>query len=213
MKIVQIDLNKDYSDALKEAVSVLEAGGTIIYPTDTLYGLGCNALDEKAVAKIFEIKERHLSKPLIVIIRNLKWAYELAEVNKKNKEILSKIWPGKVTAVLLKKEIVPDVVTSGQKTVGLRVPDYLLTDELLKLFGYPIISTSANISGEEPTNDINKIIESFSKKIVRQPDLVLDAGILPKASPSSILDLTGPKPKISRIGPSKPSELLKLLRI
>jgi len=213
MKIVQVDLNKDYTDALTEAVSVLEAGGVIIYPTDTLYGIGCNALDEKAVKRIFEIKERHLSKPLIVMIRNSKWALELADVKKKNREILEKIWPGRVTAVLPKKEIIPDIVTSGQKTVGLRVPDYPLIDQLLKLFGYPIISTSANISGEEPTNDINKIIDSFSKSFARQPDLILDAGILPKSGPSAILDLTGPRPKVSRIGPSKPEEFLKLLNL
>ena len=103
MKIVQVDLNKDYSEALEEAVAVLERGGVIIYPTDTLYGIGCNALDEKAVSKIFEIKERPLSKPLPIIIRDIKWAKELADVSRKNEEVLSKIWPGRVTAVLTKK--------------------------------------------------------------------------------------------------------------
>lgn len=214
MKIVQIDLNKDYSEALREAVLVLESGGVVIYPTDTLYGIGGNALDEKAIKKVFEIKDRPLSKPLPMIIRNIKWAKELAYVGKKNESRLEKIWPGRVTAVLQKREIVPDILTSGHKTVGMRVPNYPLIDELLKLFGYPIVSTSANISGEEGTGDINQIIESFSgRSFMKQPDLILDAGILPKSEPSAILDLTGDKPKISRIGPSKPEEFLKLLNI
>jgi len=214
MKIIQIDLNKDYKNVLKEAVSVLEAGGVIVYPTDTLYGIGGNALNEKAVRRVFEIKERSLKKPLPMIVRDIKWAKELAYVKKRDENILKKVWPGKVTVVLNKKEMVPDILTSGHKTVGIRVPDYQLLDDLLKLFGYPVVSTSANISGEEGTGDINKIIEAFSSRsLLKQPDLVLDVGILPKSEPSAILDLTGDKPKISRIGPSKPGEFLKLLNI
>ena len=214
MKIVQVDLNKDYSEALKEAVAVLGRGGVIIYPADTLYGIGCNALDEKAVRKIFEIKKRPLSKPLPIIVRDIKWAKELADITKKNEKILEKIWPGRVTAVLPKKEIIPDILTSGQRTVGMRVPDYSLLGHLLKKFGYPITSTSANISGQESTNDINEIIRIFSEQfMIKQPDLILDVGILPKSEPSTVLDLTTDKPKILRVGPSKPEEFLKLLNI
>lgn len=213
MKILQVDLNKDYSEAIKEAVAVLNAGGVIIYPTDTIYGIGANALDEKAIRRVFEIKERPLKKPLPMVVRNINWARELAYLKKKDEEALKKVWPGKVTVIFNKKGIVPDILTSGHKTVGMRVPDYPLIDQLLKIFGYPITSTSANISGEEGSGDINKIIESFSGHLSRQPDLVLDVGILPKSNPSAILDLTGDKPKISRVGPSKPEEFLKLLNI
>jgi len=213
MKILQVDLNKDYSEVIKEAVAVLGAGGVIIYPTDTIYGIGANALDEKAVKKVFELKRRPLSKPLPMIIRNIKWAKELAYVKNRDRETLKKVWPGKVTVVFNKKEIVPGILTSEHKTVGMRVPDYPFLDELLKRFGYPITSTSANISGEEGSGDINRVIESFSGHLSCQPDLVLDVGVLPKSNPSAILDLTGDKPKISRIGPSRPEEFLKLLRI
>lgn len=213
MKIIQVDLNKDCSGVLLEAVAILNNGGVIIYPTDTVYGIGCNALDEKAIRKIFEIKERPLSKPLPVIVRNLKWAKGLSYISDKNEKMLEKVWPGKVTVVLPKKEIVPDFLTSGHKSLGMRVPDYPFIDKLLNLFGYPIVSTSANISGQESINDINEIIDIFSKRFTRQPDLILDAGILPKSDPSAILDLTTDKPKILRVGPSKPEEFLKLLNI
>lgn len=212
MKILQVDLSKDYSEAIREAVSVLSSGGVIIYPTDTLYGLGANALDEKAVERVFEIKKRPLSKPLPVAVKNIIWAKGLAHVSRKNTEVLENIWPGKATAILPKRDIVPVIVTAGSSTIGIRVADYSFVNKLLGRFGYPLTSTSANISGEEPTNDINKIIECFGKSSV-QPDLVIDVGILPKSDPSLVVDLTASKPKILRIGPSKPDQFLKLLNL
>ena len=212
MKIIQVDLNKDYSDIIREAVNVLNYGGTIVYPTDTLYGLGANALNEIAVRKIFKIKDRSFSKPLPMIVRNHIWVKELAEIKPRHEEIIKKEWPGKVTVVLSKKDIVPDVLTSEFNSVGIRIPDYLFTDKLLAKFGYPLTSTSANISGQEPTNNINTIIEIFSKSTAK-PDLIIDAGILPRSEPSMIVDLTGDKPKVLRISPTKPEKLLELLEL
>ncbi len=212
MKIIQVDLNKNYDDVIREAVNVLSYGGTIVYPTDTLYGLGANALNEIAVRKIFRIKERSFSRPLPMIVRDYSWVKELAEIRPGNEEIIKKVWPGKVTVVLFKKEIVPDALTSELNSVGIRVPDYVFTDQLLAKFGYPLTSTSANLSGQESTNDINKIIEVFSGS-TEKPDLIIDAGILPKSDPSMIIDLTGSKPKILRISPTKPEKLLELLEL
>lgn len=212
MKVIQIDLNKDYSDIIREAVNVLNYGGVIVYPTDTLYGLGANALNDIAVRKVFRIKERSFSKPLPMIVRDYSWAKELAEIKPKHEEMVRKILMGKVTVVLSKKDIVPDALTSEFNSVGIRIPDYVFTDKLLAKFGYPLTSTSANISGQVPTNDINKIIEIFSKS-TEKPDLIIDAGILPKSEPSMIIDLTGDKPKVLRISPTKPEKLLKLLEL
>lgn len=227
MEVIQVDLNKDYSEVVQMAVSVLSSGGTIVYPTDTLYGLGANALDEKAVEKVFKIKNRSFSKPLPIIVKNMIWAKELANIGCNTEKALNKVWPvgpvfkivsggfftaGKVTAVLPKKDIVPDILTAGLKNIGIRIADYVFTDKLLGQFGYPITSTSANISGEEPDNNIEKIIAMFQEKEF-QPDLIIDAGVLPKSEPSTILDLTTSTPKILRVGPSKPEHLLKLLEI
>src|SRR3989344_1458162 len=226
MEIIRVDLNKDYSTAIAEAVAVLSSGGTVVYPTDTLYGLGANALDEKAAEKIFKIKNRSFSKPLPIIIKNMIWAKELAYIEQGMEVILSKVWPmvsaaataggdffvaGEGTAILPKKNIVPMIVSAGTRNIGMRIADYVFVDKLLGRFGYPLISTSANISGEEPTNDINKIIALFEERDER-PDLIIDAGVLPKSEPSTVLDLTNPwQPKILRVGPSKPEQLLKLL--
>jgi L-threonylcarbamoyladenylate synthase len=212
MKVIQVDLNKDYTEALLEAIAVLRAGGVIVFPTDTLYGMGANALDAVAVERVFNIKKRDRSKPFPLMIRNMLWARELAVFNKKKEEVTSKVWPGRVTVVLHKKPIIPSVVSGGSGTIGLRVPDFDFTDKLLGKFGYPITCTSANISGEEGTGDINKIIPIF-RGAKHKPDLVIDAGVLPKSAPSTVLDLTEDKPRILRVGPSKPKELLKLLEI
>lgn len=210
MKVIQVDLNKDYSDVIREAVDVLNGGGVVVYPTDTLYGLGANALDLKAVGKIFAIKGRDFSKPLPIIVKNLIWAEGLVHISPRNRTILKKAWPGKFTAVLPKKDTVPEFVNAGAASIGIRIPDFVFTDKLLAKFGYPLTSTSANISGQEPTNDINKIIEIFSKSTAK-PDLIINAGILPKSEPSMVVDLTGDKPKILRISPIKPEKLLELL--
>ena len=212
MQIIQIDPERNVDYAIAEAVRVLTAGGTVVYPTDTLYGLGANATDPEAVARVFRVKKRHLSKPLPIIARNLAWVKELAYVSPRNEEILKKIWPGKVTVILPKKDIIPEIVSGGTDTIGIRIPDYPLVDRLLKLYGYPITSSSANISGDEPSSRIDDIIEMF-KWETQMPDLIIDAGTLPASLPSTVLDLTTSKPKILRVGPSKPEDLLKLLNL
>lgn len=212
MKIIPISLNKDYAYAILEAVAVLQRGGVIVYPTDTVYGLGANACDWNAVEQVFKIKNRPLTKPLPIVARNMKWVKELSFVPPKLEEKLSQLWPGATTVVLPKKDVIPKVVTAGHKTLGIRIPNYPFIDRLLGRFGYPLTATSANISGEEPTGDINKVIVSFQDKIWK-PDLIIDAGVLPPSEPSTILDLSHVKPKILRVGPSKPEQLMKILGI
>src|SRR3989344_2773475 len=149
MKIVKINLLGDYSEALREAVRVLREGGTVVYPTDTIYGLGCNAIDFKAVETIYRIKDRPIDKPLSVIARNIDWVKELAFVPPKLEPTLEKLWPGAITMIFPKRDIIPSIVTGGGPNVGLRIPAYELTDKLLAKFGYPLISTSANMSGSD----------------------------------------------------------------
>ena len=209
MKIVQIDLNKDYSEAMFEAISILRQGGTIVYPTDTVYGLGCNATDEFAVRHIYDIKQR-ATKPLPILARNMDWVEELVYLNDSQRKLAAKFWPGKFTLILPKRDIIPAIVTTGLPSVGIRIADYVFTNKLLGAFGYPIVATSANLSGGEATGDINKIIKEFAR-LPRRPDLIIDAGVLPVSNPSVLIDCTTEKPKVLRVGPSKPEELLKLL--
>ncbi len=212
MQIVKVDLNKNYDGVIAEACRILRLGGAVIYPTDTVYGLGANACDSLAVDQIFKIKKRSYSKPLPIIARNMQWVEALACLDRQTKKALESIWPGAVTAVLPNREHLSSLVTAGGSSVGIRIPDFLFTDRLLGKFGYPLTATSANISGEESSNDINKIIERF-RGLSYRPNLIIDAGILPKSKPSTVIDLTSRLPKILRVGPSKPEQLLKLLSL
>lgn len=211
MKILKVNLLTDYTEALREAVRVLQAGGTVIYPTDTIYGIGCNATDFKAVETIYRIKDRPLEKPLSVIARNMTWIKELAFVPPKLEPMLETLWPGAITVILPKKPIIPSIVTGGGETVGLRIPDYELTEKLMAKFGYPIISTSANMAGEDTQAwNSTAVIEDFKPRMW-QPDLMLDAGNLPQSPPSTVIDFSSIKPKILRTGPVKPRQLEVIL--
>ena len=212
MKITKIDLSGDFNEAIQEAVAVLKLGGVIVYPTDTLYALGANAMEPQSIERIFKIKDRAREKPLPLAIKNIKWAKELSFIYKKEEKILNSVWPGAVTIVLPKRNIVPLEVTAGQPGVALRMPNHPFVEKLLGRFGYPITSTSANLSGEEAPRKISEIIEMFEGNYYK-PDLIIDAGDLSQSEPSTILDLASDKPKILRVGPVKPETLKKLLEI
>jgi len=212
MKIITLYPDMDLGPLVREVVEVLLAGGVIVYPTDTLYSLGANALDVAAVERVFKIKQRDRSKPLPIVVRNLPWAKSIAYISKQQEKVLSKIWPGKITAIVPKKPVVPDIVTAANSGVGMRIPDYPLVDKILAKFGYPLTSPSANITGEEASRDIQIVLRSLATSEVL-PDLVLDVGLLPPTEPSAVLDLTSDKPKIVRVGATSPAQLLELLEV
>ena len=207
MRVIKVNLLGDYSKVLDSALEILRKGGVVVYPTDTVYGIGCNALDWKAVETVYRIKERAMNKPLSVIARDLKWVKELALVPTKLEPALEKLWPGALTVILPKKPIIPPIVTANLPNVGIRIPDYELTDKLLSKFGYPLISSSANLAGEgDEAYDINIVLSQFKDRMW-QPDLVLDAGKLPPSASSTIIDFSSIKPKIIRIGAVNPKQL------
>jgi len=221
MRILPVDLNKDFNEAILEACRVLRASGTMIYPTDTAYSLGANACDSVAVEKVFQIKNRHHSKPLPVLVRNLAWAKELAYITPRQEKYLASIWPqataeslrgkpGPVTVILPRREYLSALTTANGMTVGLRVANSPFLDKLLAKLGYPLTATSANLSGEEASNDIDKVVAELETG-ERQPNLVIDAGVLSKSLPSTVLDLTSDEPKILRVGPTSPELLRRLL--
>lgn len=220
MKLIKVNLLADpdapvgagYREAIREAVRVLKAGGTVVYPTDTVYGIGCNATDYKAVETVYRIKDRRRTKPLSVIARSLAWVRELAVVPPKLEPTLKKLWPGAITVILPKKNVIPGIVTADTPQVGIRIPDYELCDKLLGKFGYPLISTSANISeeGDEGACRSADILATFKPRLW-QPDLVLDVGELPLSPPSTIIDFSSVKPRVIRVGPVKPEQLEVIL--
>lgn len=162
----------------------IKSGEVFVYPTDTVYGIGCDATNEKAVRRIVEIKDRDAGKPLSVAFCdvNQMLGYVSASAAEK-REIAGKL-PGPYTFIITNKSL-PKVVTAGFETVGARVPDYAPILRLIKAAGVPIITTSANISGKPPACSVDEVPESVLKKV----DFALDGGKCCSGKPSTVIDL------------------------
>ena len=198
MKQIKLDLNNT-DDSINNAAKILQSGGVIVYPTDTLYGLGANALNEDAILKIFKIKKQDRNKPISVIVKDIEMARRIACIDSKVEKILERIWPGQITVVLRKKDIIPYVLTGNSETVAVRIPDNKFISALMKKIDFPVTATSANISGENNLLNAEEIIEKFSENRIK-PDLFINAGEIKNPTASTIIDLTTAIPKILRVG-------------
>lgn len=214
MRILKVNPEnlRESEEAIIEAAKVMLAGGTIVFPTDTVYGLGCDATNEAAIKKIFRIKNRAENKPLAIIVRDVAMAKKVAFVDRRLERALDLVWPGPITVVLFKNYKLPEVLTAKKQTIGLRVPDYKLSHLLSENMGRPYVATSANLSNEPASSQIGQVLKYFERNSIK-PDLILDAGDLKFSEPSTVLDLTTPKPKIVRIGPVDRKKLLEILSV
>lgn len=192
MKVLKTSIDKIDEEILFQAINVLAEGGVVLYPTDTVYGLGANIFNNKAVRRVFEIKNRSLLKPLSILVRDVSAINLVAKVSLSQKEIMGNCLPGPYTFILNKRKIVPRVITSGSSYVGVRVPDNELACRLASIF--PITTTSANLSDDEVLSNPKEILEQLGCDV----DLVIDVGDLNSKKASSIIDLSGLKPKIIR---------------
>lgn len=197
MKIIPV-IESD--GGIKEAAETLKKGGLVIYPTDTLYGLGCNALDEDAIKRVFDAKGRSKSKALSIAVSDIEMMKEYAEIPKAAEKVAEAFLPGPLTIVLKKKNL-PDALTGGLPEVGIRIPESDITRRLIELLGAPITATSANISGKAPPASADEATSQIT-----EANIVLDGGKLGEGVPSTVIDLSE-KPKILREGAIKRAEL------
>ena len=180
-------------DLISEAIDIMAKGGVILYPTDTVYGLGANIFNNDAVQRIYEIKKRDPSKPLSVLVQDTESLELIADLNRNSREIVNKWLPGPFTFILNKKKIVSPYVSASAK-VGVRIPDYKIARALASLF--PITTTSANITNECTLSNPQEILRQIGDTV----DLVIDVGDLYKAKPSTVIDLSSSKPTLVRNG-------------
>lgn len=179
------------------AAEVIQAGGVIVYPTETLYGIGSNAWDGSAIAKIRALKYRTEQKPILVIARSQEQVRLLAEeISPLAQRFIDAFWPGPLTLVFKASNQVPDLLSRGTGTIGVRVPSSAVCLRLLELAGCPLTSSSANLSGQPPLMTVGEIQRAIPKGI----DLFLDGGQLPPSRPSTVLDVTGDVARILRKG-------------
>jgi len=180
---------------LSKAIIALLNGKVIVYPTDTLYGLGADIFNDDAVRKVFEIKERPTNMPLSVAVSNYQELEKIAFTDDKTRRLAKSFLPGKLTLILKKKDCISDIVTGGLDKVAVRIPDNEIALELLSRFG-PITATSANVHGRETPGIINDIRMQFKDNDV---SVYLDIGKL-AGQPSTLIDMTGKEVKIVREG-------------
>ena len=191
---------------LKAVVKALKDGNVIVYPTDTLYGLGADIFNKSAVGKVFNIKKRSLDVPISIAVSNLKEIENIAHVTEKARKLCSKFLPGKLTIILKKKENVPDIVTSKLSKIAIRIPDNEIALKLLSEFG-PLTATSANIHGAAAPYIINDIKMQFCKGDV---SIYIDAGRI-NGKPSTIVDVSSDKMRIIREGAIPKERILEAI--
>ncbi|MCX6745784.1 MAG: L-threonylcarbamoyladenylate synthase [Candidatus Parcubacteria bacterium] len=195
---LEINPQNPEPEKIEQVVEVLKNGGIIVYPTDTIYGLGCDIFNKKAIEKIYQLKKRERKKPLSIICSDPKQIAEYALLSDYAFRLLKKLLPGPYTFILKAKHKTPQSFIAKNKTVGVRIPADKICLALVKKLGNPIITTSLNLSGQEVfTNP-----EELSKELLNKIDLIIDVGSL-SAEPSTVIDLSNSLPVILRQGKGK----------
>lgn len=200
--LVEINPDNPEPRKIRRAVDALEAGEVIAYPTDTAYGLACDLFNKKAIDRLYQIKGLERSQKLSFVCQDLKEVSHYAVMHDHVFRVLRRYLPGPYTFIVDATREVPKIVQTPRKAVGIRVPKHPIALELMKELGRPIISTTAARHGEVPTPDPREIEDLFWGIA-----LVLDAGS-GGTVPSSVVDLTGPTPKVVRAGAGDVSEFL-----
>ncbi len=207
-QIIRVNKTKPEPEKLSAAAKMLASGGTVVFPTETVYGLGANALDEYAVKKIFTAKGRPSDNPLIVHIYDFTQLDKLAStVPASFFELAGKFWPGPLTMVVKKSPLVPDLVTAGLDTVGIRMPNHPVALELIKQSGVPVAAPSANVSGLPSPTKAEHVINDLDGKV----DIIIDGGDCLVGLESTVLDIAGDTPVILRPGGITPEQIEAVL--
>ena len=208
MEIIKVNPKNPEPKLIEKAINILKKGGLVIYPTDTVYGLGCNPLNEDAVKRIYEVKERK-DKPLPILVSSIEAAKTIAYVDAKAERVIKHFWPGPLTIILRAKPIIPTIVTLGTGKVGVRMPNHTIPLLLAKGIGGFIIGTSANISGHSAPRTAEEAINQLGNKNI---DLIIDSGPTPGGTPSTVIDMTYQPPIVIRKGPIQIEEIMEVIR-
>lgn len=207
-RILKIDKEKIDYNLLEEAVNIIKEGRLVVFPTETVYGLGANGLDERAAEKIFAAKGRPQDNPLILHVYSIDQIKDLVEdIPDIAKVCIEKFWPGPLTILFKKSNKVPEIITAGLDTVAIRMPENKIALELIRLSNTPIAAPSANISGRPSPTSAKHVIEDLSGKV----DMIIDGGDTGIGLESTVLDLSGDIPMILRPGGVTEEDLRKII--
>jgi len=197
MRRVAIDARQPAAAALAEAVAILQAGGVVAMPTDTLYGLAADPFSSGAVARVFAVKGRSTDRAMPLVAADVDQVVnQLGPLSELAQRLASKYWPGPLTLLVARPSSIPADVAGGRTEIGVRVPAHAVTRELCRVSGRLLTATSANLSGAPPSNDPDDIERALRTGV----DLLLDAGRTPGGPPSTIVDVTGREVRLVRAG-------------
>ncbi len=207
-KIIKINKENVDKNLIIDAANTIKNSGIVAFPTETVYGLGANGLDENAVKKIFAAKGRPQDNPLILHVYSIEQVEELVhEIPDVAKKCMDEFWPGPLTILLPKSSKVPDIITAGLTTVAIRMPKNRIALELIKESNVPIAAPSANISGRPSPTSAKHVIDDMMGKI----DMIIDGGETGIGLESTVLDLSGEIPMILRPGGVTREDLEKII--
>ena len=184
-------------ESIQQAGAMLRAGGVAVFPTETVYGVGADIRSASAVGRVFGLKDRSPSQPLMAHCSSPVQMLEyVAEVSEWVQPLISRFWPGPLALIFRATDKVPSVAVGGGKTIGIRMVGHPVTRDLLEELGAPIAGTSANLHGEPATSRFDAV----SPKLLEQVDVALDAGLCGRDVPSTVLDVTCDPPRLVRLG-------------
>ncbi|EKE14288.1 MAG: hypothetical protein ACD_12C00590G0002 [uncultured bacterium] len=190
---------KNENEIIRETIVILKSGGLVIFPSDTVYGLLCDATNEQAVKKLIEFKNRPVGKP-ISVFSNFELINQLVKISNQQLTTLKQILPGPFTLILPSKHKVSKLLESEIGTLGIRIPMYRYIEVLVNRFKKPITATSANLVGQSPHYSTEPLLKALTEKQKQLITLIVDAGKLPRNKPSTVVDLSQPEVKILRQG-------------
>ena len=206
-EVLAVDRDNPDDSILKHAADVVKGGGLIVYPTETLYGIGADVTNPLIVGRINQVKRRADTKPILMIVNSLEMMSPYVDsISPDARSLMDKFWPGPLTLVFKASRSVPPEITRDTGTVGVRIPSSRICLRLLEHTGVPLTSTSANRAGEKPAHTIQEI-----QKGLTGIDLYLDAGKLPESQPSTVVDMSGATPRVLRSGAIDNGRLRQLL--
>ena len=195
-KYLNLEKNPKYIN-LKEPAQIIQEGGIVIFPTETVYGIGVNGLNETAIKKLYEVKQRPINKPISLLVNSIEMIEKVAkDITEIEYDLIKRFLPGPLTIVLKKKDIVPDIVTAGFDTIGIRMPENEIALKLIEYAGVPIATPSANISGRPSGTNLKAIMKDFNDKV----DYFIDGGISNIGVASTIVQVVNDNPYILRKG-------------
>lgn len=206
MKVIYDLKNIDFN-RIKE---LLEEKEIVVYPTDTVYGVGGLITSEEAIKKIYQAKERSYNSPIIALVSSVDKVEDIAYINEKNRDLIERLierfWPGGLTIILKKREFVPDILTAKGDTIGIRMPNLDIALKIIESVGGVLPTTSANISGETTPRSYDQVSERFRERV----GILIDGGKSPLGEESTIIDMSN-EPKIVRVGAIPVEEIEKVI--